>query len=76
MKFKDVLNEKTKPGHKRIAAAHDTSPESAKNYLKKLDKEENGEWMDNLEKKAKKAKDPEAYKWSVIHKRMKGHFGE
>lgn len=77
MKFQHVLNEKTKPGHKRLASAAGGSATASKvdNYLDKLDKEG---VVDDIKRQAKKkgltGDRAEAYKWAVLHKRMKGHF--
>lgn len=77
MTFQQVLNEKIKPGYERLASAAGgkATGEKVKTYLQKLDKEG---VSDDLEKQAKKkglkGKRAEAYKWSVLHKRIGGHF--
>lgn len=69
------MEEEVKAGYKRLAKADGGTPTKVKNYLHKLDKEGD---TDEIEKSAKKkglsGKDAEAYKWAVLHKRMKGHF--
>jgi hypothetical protein len=77
VKFIEALEEKVKDGHKRLASAAGGSatPKKVDNYLDKLDKEGD---VDDLEKQAKKkglsGKKAKAYKWAVLHRRMKGHF--
>ncbi len=75
MTFDDALNEKL--GHERLASAAggDATEKKVDTYLTKLDRQG---FTNQLEKQAKKkglkGKRAEAYKWAVLHKRMKGHF--
>jgi hypothetical protein len=77
MKFKQALNEKVKDGHKRLASATGGSatPLKIDNYLTKIDKEGKVKKIEKqIKKKGLKGKSADAYKWSVLHKMMKGHF--
>lgn len=77
MKWLEALNEKVKDGHRRLskAAGGSATPTKVDNYLDKLDKEgDTAEIMKSAKKKGLTGEKAEAYKWSVLHKRMKGHF--
>jgi len=73
------IAEKVQSGHKRLATATGGSATGKKvdNYLSKLDKDGS---IDDIEKQIKKkgltGERAAAYKWSILHKRMRGHFND
>ena len=78
MKFNDIL-EKVQSGHRRLASAAGGSatPVKVDNYLDKLDKDGSmGDIEKQIKKKGLSGERAAAYKWAVLHKRMKGHFND
>ncbi len=77
MKFIEILNELVKPGHKRLAssAGGNATGKKVDDYLSKLDNSgETAKIKKAAKKKGLRGRAAEAYKWAVLHKRMKGHF--
>lgn len=76
MKFEIIL-EKVKDGHKRLASAAggEASGSKVKNYMEKLEKEGKIKEIEAQAKKKGLSGDKlEKYKWAVVHKMLKGHF--